>query len=95
MAGRCSLKNQTATGVTHERRSNFVVRAGHTDAVYRQHLIIIGLGNVGGCQVIICCLSSSNAREQSFSATRDASPYLIAFDRGIACIRLGPRKAHR
>src|SRR5438067_655811 len=49
----------------------------------------------GGRRVVVCCLSSSNARQEGFSATRCASPYLILRNCGIACIGLGPREVDR
>src|SRR5438477_10391981 len=92
MGGVIPVDNYTTAGVTHKRRSNFVVSARWSYDIFRNHLIVVSLGRVGRGEVIIgsSLLSSRNRLQKRLRAARCSSQNLIARDCRVACIGFGP-----
>ena len=86
------VDDQAATRITDIGRGYFVVRARHAYTVYRDHLIVIGLGNVVCRQVVVGRLASRNGCDRNWilATARDPPQYLIGHDCRIAGIGFGP-----
>src|SRR6266404_1615074 len=84
------VNNQTTARITDIGRGYFIVRARHAYPIYRDHLVVIGLGDVVCRQVIVSRLSSPDRCQKSLSAARGSPHYLVARDRRVAGIGFGP-----
>src|SRR5438067_7140934 len=86
----CLLKDQASAGITKLGCGEFVVPAGRANAVYCQHLVVVGHIWIRGSNIVIGRLISRYARQQSLSAAGNASHNSIAANVGVTGVGLGP-----
>src|SRR3979411_1111383 len=98
MSGIVLVHNNSRAGITNIRRGDFVIAAGRADGIYRLHLVVVGGVTSRRSVKIIKCpayLGSGHRREQSLTAGRYTSQYLISGDRRVAGVRFRPGEMDR